>query len=83
MRLVAGVSEQTVDPAWDLIRLAWGSVADTAIAPLQDILSLSTSARMNYPGRLGGNWAWRFRFTDINDGMLERLKQLTHKFNRA
>jgi 4-alpha-glucanotransferase len=83
MRYVAGVNEQSVDPAWDLIRLAWGSVAQTAIAPLQDILSLPTAARMNYPGRLGGNWGWRFRYTDISDAMLERLTQLTVRFNRG
>jgi 4-alpha-glucanotransferase len=83
MRYVAGVSAESVDPAWDLIRLAWGSVANTAIAPLQDILALPTAARMNYPGRLGGNWGWRFRYTDITDAMLERLIQMTVRFNRG
>ena len=38
------------DVAWDLIRLAWTSVADYAIAPLQDVLSLGSEARMNRPG---------------------------------
>ena len=37
------------DPAWDMIRLAWSSVADYALAPLQDVLSLGTEARMNFP----------------------------------
>ena len=42
------------DPAWDLIRMAWSSVADRAIAPLQDVLDLGSEARMNYPGQPAG-----------------------------
>ncbi len=37
--------------AWELIRLAWSSVAALAMAPLQDVLNLGTEARMNLPGR--------------------------------
>ena len=33
-----------VNIAWDLIRLAWASVADLAIAPLQDVLGLGSEA---------------------------------------
>ena len=47
------------DIAWDLIRAAWRSVAKWAIAPVQDVLGLGNEARMNYPGRMSGNWAWR------------------------
>ena len=48
------------DIAWDLIRMAWGSVANTAIVPVQDLLMLDSSGRMNRPGIAGGNWRWRF-----------------------
>ncbi|MFM2309274.1 MAG: hypothetical protein RLY87_1395 [Chloroflexota bacterium] len=78
-----GKLPEHIDPAWDLIRLAWASVADTAIAPLQDVLSLPTDARMNYPGRLGGNWGWRFAFADLHEDVLHRLRTLTHTFDRA
>ena len=44
------------DVSWDLIRVAWMSVADLAIAPLQDVLDLGSEARMNFPGRPNGNW---------------------------
>jgi 4-alpha-glucanotransferase len=47
------------DISWDLIRAAWKSRANVAITPLQDVLSLPTGARMNFPGTLGGNWGWR------------------------
>ena len=47
------------DVTWDLIRAAWASVADYALAPLQDLLDLDSEARMNLPGRPSGNWCWR------------------------
>ena len=37
-------------PAWDLIRAGVASVAAIAVAPLQDVLSLGSEARMNMPG---------------------------------
>jgi 4-alpha-glucanotransferase len=45
---------------WQLLRVALLSVADLAVLPLQDVLGLGSEARMNTPGRAGGNWAWRF-----------------------
>jgi 4-alpha-glucanotransferase len=65
------------DFAWDLIRSVWSSVAVYAIAPLQDLLSLGTEARMNFPSRLGGNWEWRMQEEDRNEPLAERL----HEFN--
>lgn len=46
-------------PHWEMIRLSMGTIAHTAITPLQDILGLDQSARMNTPGVEAGNWAWR------------------------
>jgi len=71
------------DAAWDLIRLAWASVADYAIAPLQDVLSLGNEARMNYPGRPSGNWRWRFRADMLTERLFDRLAQLTEIYERA
>src|SRR5262249_12661198 len=34
------------EPAWELLRLAWSSVADLALAPLQDVMGLGTEGRM-------------------------------------
>jgi 4-alpha-glucanotransferase len=70
------------DIAWGLIRLAWASVADYAIAPLQDVLDLDTEARMNLPGRPAGNWGWRFRPEMLTEGVLERLRDLTEVYGR-
>lgn len=41
------------------MRLGMASVARLAVYPVQDVLSLGSEARMNYPGRPSGNWAWR------------------------
>ena len=35
-------------------------IGDAAVVPLQDVLGEGTEARMNLPGRPGGNWRWRF-----------------------
>jgi 4-alpha-glucanotransferase len=45
--------------AWDLIRMAWSSVAGWAIVPAQDLLGLGSRARMNHPGHPFDQWAWR------------------------
>ncbi len=71
------------DISWDLIRLAWMSVADYAITPLQDVFSLGSEARMNRPGRPWGNWRWRFRADMLTETMLDRLAELTETYERV
>lgn len=44
---------------WEFINVLWESVADLAIAQMQDILGLDSSARMNAPSTIGNNWCWR------------------------
>jgi 4-alpha-glucanotransferase len=56
-RVYAGRDGQ--EPGWDLIRLAWASIARFAITPMQDVLGLGSVARMNTPGTVEGNWTWR------------------------
>ena len=70
------------EPAWDLIRLAWASVADLAIAPLQDVLDLGSEGRMNYPGQPAGNWDWRFQAHMLTDQRLARLADWTEIYDR-
>jgi 4-alpha-glucanotransferase len=68
--------------AWDLIRAALASVAGTAIIPLQDILSLGSSARMNLPGTSSGNWSWRFTWDDLKTDLCAGLHDLTGLYGR-
>ncbi len=70
------------DIVWDMIRLAYASVANTAVVPLQDMLDLGTEARMNLPGRPSGNWGWRFRPGQVTPQVRDRLKELTWLYLR-
>jgi 4-alpha-glucanotransferase len=70
------------DAAWDLIRLAWSSIAAYAIAPVQDILSLGEAGRMNLPGSAAGNWQFRYDEYALRDDLAERLKYLCEMYNR-
>lgn len=68
---------------WDLIRLAMGSVADTAVFPMQDLLGLGTDARMNLPGSPAGNWSWRLIAGQASPRVAKRLAELTRTYGRA
>jgi 4-alpha-glucanotransferase len=68
---------------WDLIRAIWASVANTAVAPMQDVLGLGNEARMNLPASSSGNWYWRFQDGDISEEIVERLKELTEIYGRV
>ncbi len=70
------------DIAWDLIRLAVASVADTAILALQDVMRLGDEARMNTPGKPGGNWGWRYLPHQLHDGLAAGLADLTGVYGR-
>ena len=67
---------------WDLIRLAMGSVARTAVFPLQDVLGLGSNSRMNRPGTGERNWEWRFRFDMLAPEQRDRLRSLTRIYQR-
>jgi 4-alpha-glucanotransferase len=68
------------DPVGALLRLAWASVADTAITPLQDVLGLGTEARMNVPGTASDNWRWRS--PNVEPARLDHLGELTETYGR-
>src|SRR6185369_3176006 len=76
------VSAGTVDPGRALMRLAWSSRAALAIAPLQDLLNLGREARMNVPGRAGGNWCWRVTDDLLVDEPFAWLRGLTDNSKR-
>ena len=71
------------DPAWDFLRVAWSSVATLAVAPLQDVLSMGSDARMNRPGIATGNWRWRFRLDQFRPEAIGRLAEFTTLYNRV
>ncbi|GIW06033.1 MAG: 4-alpha-glucanotransferase [Dehalococcoidia bacterium] len=70
------------DIAWDFIRLALSSVAELAIAPLQDLLSLGSEARMNLPGKPEGNWSWRVAPSALRPEIAARFRELCRLYGR-
>jgi 4-alpha-glucanotransferase len=70
------------DPAWDLIRLAYSSVAIYAIASIQDLMSLNSYDRMNTPGQLKNNWEFRYTTDMLTDEIKQRLQYLVNLFDR-
>jgi 4-alpha-glucanotransferase len=67
---------------WVMIRAVIASIADIAIVPLQDVLGLGTEARMNLPGRVSGNWKWRYRPGALTKELSARLRSLTTLYDR-
>lgn len=69
--------------SWKFIRGAWASVADLAIAPLQDFLSLGSEARMNTPSTLGGsNWCFRIEKHMLTHQLAQEIKNITVLYGR-
>ncbi len=71
------------DIAWDLIRVALASVADTAILAMQDVLRLGDDARMNIPGATLGNWSWRCQDHHLTHELAIGLGDITQLYGRA
>jgi 4-alpha-glucanotransferase len=68
---------------WTLLRGVYASVADTAMAPLQDLLGLGSAARMNTPATASGNWRWRFRADALGQGLARRVRELAALYARS
>jgi 4-alpha-glucanotransferase len=71
------------DIHWSFIRLAMASVAYTAVTPMQDLLGLDSSARMNLPGTTQNNWQWRVRAEYLSPELAARLAHFTLLYGRA
>ncbi len=67
---------------WDFIRLAYSSIAETAIIPLQDVLGFGTDCRMNRPSTQSGNWRWRCAPRFLNDEVSQMLRAEVVFYNR-
>ena len=63
-------------------RMAMASVADTCILPLQDVLGLDNSARMNQPSTVKTNWRWRMDGEMLTKEAQKELLELTKRYGR-
>ncbi len=64
-----------------MMRLALASVAAIAIIPVQDVLALDESARMNIPASSFNNWSWRLKEGTMNH-LPEQLKEWVRMYSR-
>ena len=71
------------DVHWAMIRAALNSVANTAIVPMQDVLGLDGTHRMNQPGTPTGNWSWRFDWGMVGSEPARVLGLLTAASDRG
>lgn len=65
-----------------LVEFAYNSNAHTVVIPLQDLLELDSTARMNTPGTVKGNWKWRSRKEQYTPDLAARLAELAAKYGR-
>ncbi len=82
-KVISYFDADEVDMPWSLIEMAFHSVAQLAIVPLQDILSLNSEHRINIPGTVGGNWQWRFTWEHLTEAVAERLRNLNDQSGRT
>ena len=61
------------NPSWDLMEIGMKTKANLFIAPIQDILSLDDSCRLNKPGTIKNNWRWKLNkpLEDIEEKLKE------------
>ena len=80
-RKTLGFKEIREAPA-AFVHAVFASGCNTAIAPMQDILGLDGSARMNFPGTVGGNWGWRMAPDQLTPDLAAGLKALVRETGR-
>ena len=71
------VNGQCQDLNWKAIHALMESLADMVVTPVQDVLSMESSARMNTPGTTTNNWSWRLESGALTLGLAEKLSALT------
>jgi len=67
---------------WKLISVAMECSSMMAIIPMQDFLLLDESARMNLPNTIGGNWLFRFKWSQILHESEERIRNMIKQSGR-
>ncbi len=68
---------------WGFIRGTWSSIADVAIAQMQDFLDLGNKARINLPSTLGANWRWRVEKDVFKEELAEKIHRVTEVYGRC
>lgn len=64
--------------SWDMLRIAYRSTSPLVVVPVQDLLGLGCSARLNEPGFAMGNWKWRMtkeQLEELSSGSASYLRE--------
>ena len=81
MKTLGKVTDKTV--VWAMLQTVFDSLANTAVAPMQDFLNLDTEARMNLPGSVGGtNWQYRLDAGALTDKLAKQIRKLNQNSKR-
>lgn len=65
-----------------LSRIAYASVADIVILPMQDVLELAGNARMNDPAGSSKSWKWRMLPGEFKKKKIKRLRKWVKVYAR-
>lgn len=66
----------------EIIRMAHASTAMLCVIPIQDYLGLGNEARINTPSTLGGNWKWRVKAKQLDETLIEKIRNFTVLYGR-
>ncbi|MGI4750417.1 MAG: malto-oligosyltrehalose synthase [Janthinobacterium lividum] len=83
LKLYANTKITAGNVNWELIRLAYASVAKTVIVPMQDVLGEDEKSRMNTPASTDQNWSWRMLPGKADKLLQKKIKKMALLFNRA
>jgi len=67
----------------DMIRTAFRSNAQLAVAPMQDYLGLGSEARINVPGTSSNNWRWRVTDAQLSPEVCDNIGNLVGSAGRS
>ena len=72
------------NPSWSLIEIGMKTNTRLFIAPIQDVLSLDDSSRLNTPGTTKNNWKWKLDKTleEIEDN-IRIFSELGNNYGRT
>lgn len=70
------------DVHWKFVEMAAKSRARLAVVPIQDVLGLDETARMNTPATAKGNWRWRLTPEQFASIPAKQLADLAQTYDR-
>ncbi len=59
------------------------SIANYAIIPMQDLLHLDASSRMNTPSKTKDNWCWKMSYKQLENFDINKYKETNMIYNRT